>query len=523
MLSRIYLVLLITVILLSVACNDDAFYNDAYDILIHGGTIVDGTGSDGYRTDVLIKENIIAYVGRVNVEKIEARKIIDATGKIVAPGFIDAHAHGDPLSTPEFENFLAMGVTTITLGQDGSSPMVSNISEWMDEVDEVNPGVNIGMFVGHGTARRLAEVGYKTEVDEEDLEEMAKLIDNAMQAGCFGLSTGLEYEPGSLAGMNELVAIAKPVAGHGGLVMSHMRSEDDDKIEDAIDELITQGIKAELQRVHVSHIKIVYANDPARAEAILAKMEEAREKGVQITADIYPYTASYTGIGIVFPDWAKPPHDYEEVVKTRRNELAGYLRTRVLYRNGPEATLFGTKPWAGMTLAEVAEKLDKPFENVLIDDIGPGGASAAYFVMNNNVMERFLIDPFVMISSDGSPIMRHPRGYGTFARIIRKYVNEKELLTLEEAIHKMTGLTAKTIGYDSIDKPRGFIKPNFAADLVIFNPENVRDPAAFAVPHLLAKGFDYVIVNGIPAIKDGSITGDRAGMVLRKKSIDINK
>ncbi len=508
--------LIITVILLSVSCSDDALYYDTYDILIHNGTIVDGTGVEGYRADVLIKENNIVYVGRVNVERIDSREIFDATGKIVAPGFIDTHAHGDPLSTPEFENFLSMGVTTITLGQDGSSPRVRDISEWMDKVDNVEPGVNIGMFVGHGTVRRLSETGYSTEVDENKLDKMAKLIDKAMQAGCFGLSTGLEYEPGSLAGMDELVAIAKPVAAHGGLIMSHMRSEDDDKIEDAIDELITQGINAGLQKVHVSHIKIVYAREASRAETVLAKMGEAHEKGLQVTADLYPYTASYTGIGIVFPDWAKPPNDYEEAVATRRDELAGYLRERVMYRNGPEATLFGTKPWAGMTLAEVADKLNKPFEDVLINDIGPGGASAAYFVMNDDVMERFLIDPSVMISSDGSPTMRHPRGYGTFARIIQKYVNEKELLTLEEAIHKMTGLTAKTIGYDSIDKPRGFIKPNFAADLVIFSPENVRDLATFEEPHQLAQGFDYVIVNGTPAIKDGTFTGQRAGRVLRK-------
>jgi N-acyl-D-amino-acid deacylase len=516
------LILKFAIIMMLISCGDDALYHDTYDILIRGGTIIDGTGNKGYTADLLIKDNMIVHVGKVNTEKIDAHEIIDAAGKVVAPGFIDAHAHGDPLSTPGFENFLAMGVTTITLGQDGSSPEVRNISEWMDEVDDIQPGVNIGMFVGHGTVRRLAGVDYRTEVYTNDLERMAQLVDIAMEAGCFGLSTGLEYEPGSLTGMDELVAIAQPVGRHGGLVMSHMRSEDDDKIESALEELLTQGLKADCP-VQVSHIKITYGKDASRAEDILAQMVTAREKDLQVTSDLYPYTASYTGIGIVFPDWVKPPNEYEKVVEKRRDELAQFLRNRVAQRNGPEATLFGTEPWIGMTLADVALQLNKPFEDVLIDDIGLYGASAAYFVMHDDVMERFMIDPYVMICSDGSPTMHHPRGYGSFARIIRKYVNEKQLLTLEEAIHKMTGLTARTIGYDAIDNPRGFIKPNFTADLVIFNPDNVRDTAVFEKPHLLAEGFDYVFVNGIAAIEDGIFTGNRGGVVLKKQSINNNK
>ena len=509
------LIMILCFIFMFSACDDGNLYSDTYDIFIHSGRIVDGTGEPAYPADILIKDGTIVHIGEVNVPEIQAEKIIDAAGKVVAPGFIDAHAHGDPLSTPEFENFLAMGVTTITLGQDGSSPGVEDISEWMQEVDEINPGVNIATFVGHGTVRRLTGVEYETDVTEDDLDKMAQLVESAMQAGCFGLSTGLDYEPGSLAEMDELVAVAEPVGRYNGLVMSHMRSEDDAEIEDAIGELIMQGMQADCP-VQVSHIKIVYANDAARAEDVLAKMERAREEGLQITADLYPYTASYTGIGIVFPDWAKPPHDYDEVVESRRDELAEYLRNRVALRNGPEATLFGTEPWSGMTLAEVAEELGKPFEDVLIDDIGLRGASAAYFVMNEDVMERFLIDPYVMICSDGSLTMRHPRGYGTFARIIRKYVNERELLTLEEAVHKMTGLTAATVGFDALDTPRGLLQPHYAADIIVFHPDNVRDTATYEEPHQLAEGFDYVIVNGVTAIDDGAFTRERSGRMIRK-------
>ena len=189
-------------------------------------------------------------------------------------------------------------------------------------------------------------------------------------------------------------------------------------------------------------------------------------------------------------------------------------------RNGPEATLFGTAPWAGMTLAEVAEQLDKPFEDVLIEDIGPRGASAAYFVMNENVMQRFLQDPYIMVSSDGSPTMRHPRGYGSFAKIIHNYVVEEELMTLEEAFHKMSGQSAQLLGLsdpEKVDTPRGMIKEGFAADLVIFDPQNVRDVADFENPHQLAEGFDWVLVNGVSVIENGEINDKLPAGVIRRK------
>jgi N-acyl-D-amino-acid deacylase len=244
-------------------------------------------------------------------------------------------------------------------------------------------------------------------------------------------------------------------------------------------------------------------------------MEEARNQGIYVTADIYPYTASYTGIGIVFPDWAKPPYRYEGVVKSRRDDLAAYLRKRVNLRNGPSATLFGTPPWAGKTLAQVAAELDKPFEDVLIDDIGPNGASAAYFVMDQELQDRLLIDPYVMICSDGSPTMRHPRGYGSFAKVIRYYVQEAKLLKLEVAIHKMTGLPAATIGL--LEQKRGLLKVGFAADILVFNPDDVIDRATFENPHELSEGFEWVIVNGVPVRADGEFTGKRGGEMLRKK------
>jgi len=498
-------------LILTFNSNAQESAKENYDILIKNGTVIDGTGRSGFSADVLVKDDKIITIGDVDISTINVDLIIDAKGKIVSPGFIDSHAHGNPIKTPEFNNFSGMGVTTIFLGQDGES--AANISEWIKKVEEAEPAINIGTLVGHGTVRDEAGVKLNPNPSKEDIEQMAKLVDEAMEAGAFGLSTGLEYQPGSFSELDEIVAIAKPVGIRGGIVHSHIRNEDDDVIESSIEELIQQGKKGECD-VQISHIKVTFGHGKERAKKVIAQMEKARNEGISITADIYPYTASYTGIAIVFPDWAKPPHIYEDVVKNKREELAEYLRKRITLRNGPESTLFGTAPWAGKTLKEVAAQLGKPFEDVLIDDIGPKGASAAYFVMDSELQDELFIDPYVMVCTDGSPTMRHPRGYGSFAKVIRYFVRETKMLKLEEAVRKMTGLPAERIGL--LEQKRGLIKPDFAADILIFDPQKVNDKATFENPHQLAEGFDYVIVNGALIKDDGDFTGNRGGQVLVK-------
>jgi len=486
---------------------------DNYDILIQNGTIIDGSGAPGFKADILVKGEKIVLISDVDTALISAHRIIDATGMVVTPGFIDNHAHGDPLKTPEFKNFSAMGVTTIFLGQDGESS--DPLPEWMSQVEAAQTGINIGSYVGHGSVRNQAGVKLDPSPPYWDRRKMARLVDEAMAAGCFGLSTGLEYQPGSFSKLNELIAIAKPVGKRGGVVSSHTRNEDDEAVQNSIAELIKQGAGGGCA-VNISHLKVVYGHGAARAEEILKQMETARQAGTSITADMYPYQASYTGIGIVFPDWAKPPYNFEEVVASRRHELATYLRERVQRRNGPEATLFGTAPWAGKTLAQVAQELGKPFEDVLIDDIGPKGASAAYFVMDQELQDRLFLDPFIMTCSDGSPTMRHPRGYGSFAKVIHYYVNETKLLNIEQAVYKMSGLPAKTVGL--VEQQRGFLKAGFAADILIFDPDAIEDAASFENPHELARGFDWVIINGGLVRADGEFTGKRPGKMLRKGS-----
>ncbi|MFO7800093.1 N-acyl-D-amino-acid deacylase family protein [Rhodohalobacter sp.] len=517
--STRYLILYLLLLSLNLTTTACSTVDQSGDItIITNASIIDGTAADRFDGDVLIRNGIIEKIGSIEVEHYENATVIDAAGRVVAPGFIDLHSHGDPLETPDFENFLSMGVTSISLGQDGRSAVVEDVDSWMSSVDEVGTGPNILHFKGHGTLRQLSDSPQEPDLPENNLNEMVELLRSSMEAGSFGMTTGLEYQFGRYTTMDELAALAEVVTEFDGVVMSHVRNEDDDQVEESIRELIEQGEKSGA-KVHVSHIKIVYGNEPSRADDVLQVMNEARERGAEVTADVYPYAASFTGISIVFPDWATEG-DYDQIVADRREELAEYLRNRVNMRNGPEATLFGTAPWAGMTLADVAEELDKPFEDVLIDDIGPGGASAAYFVMNENVMRRFLQDPLVMVSSDGSPTMRHPRGYGSFAKIIRKYVVEEELLTLEEAVYKMSGQSAELLGLsdpEKVDTPRGLIKEGFAADLVIFDPEQVRDTADFETPHQLAEGFDWVFVNGVAVIEDGERSESRPAGVIRRK------
>ena len=424
-----YVIALFAALLLASGCqssNPDfealVASGERVDLMIEGGTIIDGSGDSGYRGDVLVKGDKIVFVGDVDRSRIDVGYVIGATGMVVTPGFVDPHSHGNPVDSPELRNFAAMGVTTITIGQDGSSPWTTDLRAWMQRADSAGPGVNVAVFAGHGTLRHLSGIGNDRNPSETQVDSMKALLRRQLDAGAFGLSTGLEYTPGAYSGESELIAMAGVAGMAGGTVMSHIRNEDDDVVENAIRELLRQGDPA---AVHVSHIKSVYGKGAARAEELLSLLDSARTAGATITADMYPYTASYTGIGIVFPLWAKAPNDYSQVVKSRRAELESYLRERVTLRNGPGATLIGSGRFAGLTLAEVADKLEKPFEDVLIDDIGPDGASGAYFVMDYALQERLAQDPFVMFSSDGSATGFHPRGHGTFAKIVEDFVVSK--------------------------------------------------------------------------------------------------
>ena len=481
-----------------------------FDIVIENAILVDGSGDEPYIASVGILNGVIELIEIDTNVTLLGTKRIDGRNKILAPGFIDTHAHGDPLRTPLFKNFLAQGVTSIMLGQDGSSPPSENIRPWMQQVKESQPGVNIGLFAGHNTLRRLSGAGFDSIPSEEAMKRMEELLKDALEAGALGMSTGLEYNPGFYAQKQELQNLAKIVGEGHGLIMSHMRSEDDADIKASIDELLAQG---QHSPVHISHLKVVYGKGEARAEEILKQLDSARVHHIRVTADIYPYNASYTGIGILFPSWARAPNDYYEVLRTRRNELREYLQEIVTKRNGPEATLIGTGRFAGKTLAEVAQERHKPYDVILMDDIGPTGASGAYFVMDDTLQKRLVQYPLVNISSDGSPSMHHPRGYGSFAKIIQEYVQQDSILTIQEAVYKMTGLPAETLGLWG----RGLISCGYYADLVLFDPTAVRANATYQEPHQLATGMEYVIVNGKIAKQAERFTEKGHGVVIRRE------
>lgn len=484
-----------------------------YDLLIRNAMIVDGTGAPPVAGDVLVKDDRIVAVGAVPPDTV-VLQTIDAKGRVVAPGFIDAHSHGQALDSAQtFENFLAMGVTTIVLGQDGGSPDETKVAqgaptlgEWFERLEKVPPPLNIATLIGFGSIRTESGAPYNGPATPSQIQAMAGLIDRALEEGAYGVSLGMEYVPMINATTDELKAVAQAVARHDGIVMSHMRSEDDDKVEASIDELLAMG---EFARVHVSHIKIVYGKTSEQGRAVLDQLAAARAKGMQVSADVYPYLASHTGIAILFPEWAKVRADFDRAMKDRRGELETYLQQRVTRRGGPAATLLSTAPYIGLTLEDLARERRTSFVNALLE-IGPQGASAAYFVMGKDSQDQFIRSPDVMISTDGSPGMFHPRGYGSHARIIETYVM-KEGLPLALAVKKMTSMPASVLKI----RDRGVLRPGAKADLLVFDPAQVRETATWDKPQQLAAGFDVVVINGKIVRENGVLAPLRAGRVLR--------
>ena len=481
------------------------------DLVIINGQVLDGLGNEAINADVVVVGDTIVFVGETKFSEQGRRsrisRTIDAHDRVVSPGFIDLHSHGNPLETPKFENFLAMGVTTISLGQDGDSPEVKDLGNWLQKVAEKGIGPNLAMFVGHGTLRNITGIGRHAKPNDDTLQAMLTLLDSTLEV-TFGLSSGLEYNPGLNAPKSELEAIAKVVGQKDRLIMSHIRNEDDDKLDASIAELIEQGKHA---RVHIAHLKSVYGKGAERGKEILRIINKARDEGVQISADTYPYNASYTGIDIVFPIWAKAPEQFQIAKQTRRSELETFLVNKVTRRNGPEATLLGTPPHIGKTLADISRELEMPFEHVLIDELGPQGASGAYFVMNDELQSEIIADPNIAICSDGSPTGFHPRGHGTFAKIVELYVMDRKVLSLKDAVRKMTSLPAETLQLHD----RGIVRKGMKADLIVFDPAKVKETATYPHPHQFAEGFDLVIINGKIAREDGEMFNTEAGVILK--------
>lgn len=507
------------------------------DLAILGGLVIDGTGAPGRSGDVLVRGVRIVFVGRVDRRGLVAGRTIRAEGKLVSPGFIDLHSHGNPLVEPSFANFLLQGVTTIVLGQDGVSPQAEDVdyeasaslgawraarkggpragagpvtlAQWMAAVDAKRPDVNIATLSGFGVDRTLAGVGAAPVPTAGQLAAEKEILGADLEAGAFGMSSGLEYVPDRYSRTAELAALADVVGDHGGVVMSHMRSEDDDQIAQSIAELAAQGRRA---RVNISHLKIVFGKTRAQAEAVLAQIRRIRAGGVEMSADVYPYIAGFADMTLLYPPWAKRKDEWDAAVQGRRPELEAYLHARVLKRNGPQAILIASGPYAGMTLKEVAEKKAMSFEKVLIDVFGYPGPDAAHRVMASEAQETFVAAPDVAISTDGGPRIRHPRSWGTYPKVLREYVVDSHRLTIEAAIHKMTGLPAHVLRLAD----RGRIAIGAKADIDVIDLAAIKSTATWEKFDQAPLGFVAVVVNGAVAAENGRAAPMRYGRVLRR-------
>lgn len=509
--------------LLGEAVEQGLTANPDYDLWIKGGLVYDGSGAAPRKADVLVKGDRIVHVGAVT--KAAAARVIEATGKSVAPGFIDTHAHGDPLEDASFESFVRQGVTAVVLGQDGRTPGYASehgtdedapplgrktLAQWMQAVEAVGSQTNIAAVVGHGTLRWQAGVGVEAEPTSEQLRKMQSILREGLQAGAYGMSSGLEYVPGRYAHREELVALAETVGAAGGVVMSHMRSEDSDSIADALNELVAQGRHS---RVHASHLKIVFAQSAEEGDRVIDLLDAARARGVQITADVYPYLAGYGDLSLLYPPWAKTREEWNRVMSTDRARLETYLRDRIAKRGGAEAILLADPPYANQTLQALARQRKLPPEKVVIDVLGFGGPNAAHFIMRADVQDRLIAWDHAAISTDGGPWVRHPRSWGTYPKVLQEHVRERKLMTLSQAIRKMSSLPAEIVGLPR----RGRVEAGYFADIVLFDPNTVRSNATWAEPAQAPSGIDHVIVNGCVQVENARLSAQHCGKVLRKK------
>jgi N-acyl-D-aspartate/D-glutamate deacylase len=500
-----------------------------YDLAILGGQVVDGTGAPRRRADVAIAGGRIAAIGRVS--KADARDVIDATGMIVAPGFIDVHTHADDIAeNPRAENFVRMGVTTIVAGNCGSSAL--DIGESLSQIRQIGPSVNYATLIGHNTVRR-AVMGTDDRIPRvPELNRMKSLVWRGMTDGAVGFSTGLQYVPGTYARLPEIIELARIAGNAGGVYASHMRNEGTE-LEASVRDTITVGATTGC-RVQISHLKVDSPNHWGESTTALALIDAARAKGVVVEADQYAYTAASSSLSIRFPSWALEGGPEQTAARLEDPETWRRIKAdmqKLLADRGLQDLSFAVvasyradPSLNGLSLKQVAarfsgsDRADAQFEAARTMMLA-GGAAMVYHLMSENDIERIMKHPQVGVASDSSVLKEgdgvpHPRGYGNNARVLAEYVRHRGVITMEEAIRKMTSLPAEQFRFER----RGRVKEGFAADLVVFDPGTVGDTATYQQPHAYPTGIPHVIVNGVPVVRDGQHTGARSGMVLDGQS-----
>lgn len=501
-----------------------------YDLIILNGKVVDGSGNPWYYADVAIQNGKVVRVG--NLKNATSKKIIDATGLIVAPGFIDVHAHieGGEMTTPTADNFIHDGVTSVVTGNCGGSNL--NISDYFRRLDSVKTSINIATLIGHNTVRRAAMGDAQRDPTSEELKKMEALVSDAMNAGAVGLSTGLIYIPGTYSKTEEVVALAQVAAQQGGVYASHIRDEGD-KVTDAVNEAINIGRLAKIP-VEISHFKVTYKPNWGRSVETIKLVEDARKEGLDVTIDQYPYVASSTTLDTTVPSWVfaggrdsmklrindpatRIKIKKEMVATLKKKQLKSYSYAQVA-RYAPDTT-FNGKNISEINL--IKGRKAKPMEEAetILEMIGAiNRTQMVYFSMNEDDLKRIMQYPFNMIASDAGIArfgsgMPHPRAYGTNARILGKYVREQNVIRLEEAIRRMTSLPAQKFNL----RDRGLLREGMAADIVVFDEAAVGDAATFVNPHAYSTGFRFVLVNGEVVVDAGIHTGVRSGQVLKRQ------
>lgn len=501
--------------------------SETYDIVISGGTVIDGTGSEEFTADVGIRDGVITKIGKIGSNN-EIGALIDAKGKYVVPGFIDIHTHSDNVRNEELksaQNYLTQGVTTMVTGNCGSGTY--NAADFFTRIEEQGIGTNIVHLAGHGTIRRAVLGNENRKPTDEELDKMRGLIRQAMQDGAAGLSSGLFYSPGSYAEAEEVIELCKVVKEFGGFYASHIRDESNytTGLRASIEEAIEIGEKSGVG-VQISHIKALGKPVWGMAEEICGIIEAAQDRGVYVLADQYPYNASSTSLAAaVVPRWVQAGGKQREHLtdKSQLPRIKKEMLENIDRRGGGESLVIAAyspnKEWEGKNLAEIAGIMKKSEVDAAIELVLQGRPGIISFNMTDSDVEYFMKKPYVMTSSDGSSMLfgrakPHPRNYGTFPKKIRTYVFEKNTIPLVQAIRSATGLPAEMLGF----KNRGLLKKGFAADITVFDPETIRDKAEFTDPHQYSEGINWVLVNGRIVIADGEYNGKLFGKVLRRNA-----
>ncbi len=500
-----------------------------YDLVIRNGRVVDGTGNPWVYADVAIQNGRIARVG--TIPPADAKQTIDATGLIVAPGFIDVHTHIESslAAQPGAHNFIYDGVTTVITGNCGGSS--SSLKTYFDSLRILKTSVNVGSLIGHNTVRmKVMRMAFREPTAREQAD-MEALVERAMKEGAVGLSTGLIYTPGTYARTPEVVNLAKVASRYGGVYASHIRNEGQN-VKQAIQEAIQISREARIP-IEISHFKVASKPLWGKSTETVELVEAARREGLDVTVDQYPYTASSTSLESIVPSWALADGDSAVLIRFRDPATRTKIRTEMLEnleknlrKNYEYAVVASYQPdttFNGLNISQINQKLGRKntveTEADLVMDLmeraNLNRIQMVYHTMSETDVETILRYPNTMIASDAGVArlgsgMPHPRAYGTNARVLGRYVRERHIIPLEEAIRRMTSLPAQRFRLTD----RGLLRPGYAADIVLFDEKTIADRATYEQPHAYTTGISWVLVNGTPVVEHGKHNGQRPGQLL---------